>query len=107
MKTSTLLILLMSLGVSQATNMDPVNRVKAKFLVNYKNMCIQGGDKNELAEDKLEIKCACQVKQFDENLSGDEVIRLFTSRNQFQYPELKSNANALIKKCHTLNQSTG
>ena len=107
MKTCTLLILLMSVGASQASNIDPVNRVKAKFLVNYQAMCIQGGANNELAKDQLEIKCACQVKQFDENLSGDEVIRLFTSRNQFQYPELKSNANALIKKCHTFNQSTG
>ncbi len=78
---------------------DAVKRVKAKFLVNYEEMCLKGVEEHKLEKEKFEKKCACQIKQFDENLTGDEIIKLFTSKDQFQYPELRSKANALIKKC--------
>lgn len=101
MKIVYALILLFFLPTSQASDevieSDAVKRVKAKFLVNYKQLCMKGDD--ELNEAAIEKKCACQVKQFDENLTGDEVILLFSSKDKYQYPKLKSMANDLIKKC--------
>jgi hypothetical protein len=99
MKLLSSLILLFSLPASHAeVNNDAIKRVKAKFLVNYKEMCLKGV-KHKLEKPQFEKKCACQVKQFDENLSGDEIIKLFTSKDSLQYPELRSKANALIKQC--------
>ncbi|MCX7554699.1 hypothetical protein OS175_12485 [Marinicella sp. S1101] len=73
--------------------------MKTKFLVNYKDMCITGGQEQQSDQVATETKCACQVKQFDENLTGDEIIRLFSSSDKYLYPKLRSKANNLIKQC--------
>ncbi|MCX7554697.1 hypothetical protein OS175_12475 [Marinicella sp. S1101] len=104
MKIALSFILLLSLASSSlatttAANSDAAKRVKAKFLVSYKDMCVTGGQEQQLDQATIETKCACQVKQFDENLTGDEIIRLFSSSDKYLYPKLRNKANTLIKQC--------
>ena len=75
MKIKQSLILLLFLSTSQAEESDGVKRVKAKFLVNYQEMCIDGGEKHELDKVANKKRCACQVKQFDENLNYTNSIQ--------------------------------